>query len=193
MGKQHSTLLAQNKNITQEDTILWKSFKAGDKKAFAKIFKKYYSDLFYYGVKLVSNEDLVKDELQELFSDLWKKRQNLSDITHVKAYLIKSFRRKVLKSLSKIRKINTVEIRETLVVEFQLSIEELIINGEQRNIDLNKLRASIEKLNKTQKEIIYLKFYNNLDYQEIAEITGLKYQSIRNSMHKALKVLRNSF
>ena len=193
MGKQHSTLLAQNKNITQEDTILWKSFKAGDKKAFAKIFKKYYSDLLYYGVKLVSNEDLVKDELQELFSDLWKKRQNLSDITHVKAYLIKSFRRKVLKSLSKIRKINTVEIRETLVVEFQLSIEELIINGEQRNIDLNKLRASIEKLNKTQKEIIYLKFYNNLDYQEIAEITGLKYQSIRNSMHKALKVLRNSF
>ena len=185
--------MAQNKNITQEDTILWKSFKAGDKKAFAKIFKKYYSDLFYYGVKLVSNEDLVKDELQELFSDLWKKRQNLSDITYVKAYLIKSFRRKVLKSLSKIRKINTVEIRETLVVEFQLSIEELIINGEQRNIDLNKLRSSIEKLNKTQKEIIYLKFYNNLDYQEIAEITGLKYQSIRNSMHKALKVLRNSF
>ncbi len=193
MGKQDSILLAQNKDITQEDTLLWKSFKAGDKKAFAQIFKKYYSDLFYYGLKLVSNENLVKDELQELFSDLWKKRKNLSDITHVKAYLIKSFRRKVLKSIAKIRKINTVEISETLVVEFQLSIEELIINGEQRDIDLKKLHASIEKLNKTQKEIIYLKFYNNLDYQEIAEITGLKYQSIRNSMHKALKVLRNSF
>jgi len=185
--------LAENKNITEEDAILWKSFKEGNKQSFAKIFKKYYSDLFYYGVKLVSNEDLVKDELQELFSDLWKKRQNLSDITHVKAYLIKSFRRKVLKTISKVRKINTVEISETLVVEFQLSIEELIINGEQRSIDLNRLKQSIETLNKTQKEIIYLKFYNNLDYQEIAEITGLKYQSIRNSMHKALKVLRNSF
>ena len=185
--------MARNKNITEEDSVLWKSFKQGNKQAFAQIFKKYYSDLFYYGVKLVNNEDLVKDELQELFSDLWNKRRNLSDITHVKAYLIKSFRRKVLKTLTKVRKINTVEISDTLDVEFQLSIEELIINGEQRNIDLNKLRTSIERLNKTQKEIIYLKFYNNLDYQEIAEITGLKYQSIRNSMHKALKVLRNSF
>lgn len=180
-------------NITQEDTLLWKSFKKGNKQAFGHIFKKYYSDLFYYGVKLVPNEDLVKDELQELFTELWSKRKNLSDITHVKAYLIKSFRRKILKTLSKARKINTVEINETLEVEFQLSIEELIINGEQRKIDIHKLQTSLEQLNKTQKEIIYLKFYNNLDYQEIAEITGLKYQSIRNSMHKALKVLRQVF
>ena len=185
--------MTEKKDIKQEDALLWKSFKEGNKQAFAKIFKKYYSDLFYYGIKLVNNEDLVKDELQELFSDLWNKRRNLSEITYVKAYLIKSFRRKVLKSLTKIRKINTVEISDTLDVEFQLSVEELIINGEQRNIDLKRLSVSIGKLNKTQKEIIYLKFYNNLDYQEIAEITGLKYQSIRNSMHKALKVLRNSF
>jgi RNA polymerase sigma factor (sigma-70 family) len=185
--------LADNKNIAQEDTLLWMSFKQGNKAAFAKIFKKYYSDLFYYGVKLVSDEDLVKDELQELFADLWNKRQNLSDITHIKAYLIKSFRRKVLKTISNNRKISIVEIDETQEIEFQMSIEDLMIKNEQDNIDLNQLRTSIESLNKTQKEIIYLKFYNDLDYQDIAEITGLKYQSIRNSMHKALKMLRNSF
>lgn len=145
-------------------------------------------------MKLVKDEDLVKDELQDLFAELWARRSNLSDIMHIKAYLIKSFRRKVLKKVTKNRKNYTVEINnDTFDSEFQLSIEELIVQGEQNDQNLKKLAVSLTQLNKTQKEIIYLKFYNNLDYQEIAEITGLKYQSIRNSMHKALKTLRDDF
>lgn len=143
---------------------------------------------------MVKDEDLVKDELQDLFAELWARRSNLSDIMHIKAYLIKSFRRKVLKKVTKNRKNYTVEINnDTFDSEFQLSIEELIVQGEQNDQNLKKLAVSLTQLNKTQKEIIYLKFYNNLDYQEIAEITGLKYQSIRNSMHKALKTLRDDF
>ena len=143
---------------------------------------------------MVKDEDLVKDELQDLFAELWARRSNLSDIMHIKAYLMKSFRRKVLKKVANVRKNYTVEINnDTFDSEFQLSIEELIVQGEQNEQNLKKLGIALTQLNKTQKEIIYLKFYNNLDYQEIAEITGLKYQSIRNSMHKALKTLRDDF
>lgn len=136
---------------------------------------------------------MVKDELQNLFTELWERRRNLGEINHIKAYLIKSFRRKLLKTTTKARKNIIVEIKETLDLKFELSIEEFIIQQEDQNVDIKKLKSSLQSLNKTQKEIIYLKYYNNLDYKDIAEITGLKYQSVRNSMHKALKVLRAAF
>ncbi len=186
--------MAKENNITDANRLLWKSFKKGDKQAFSQIFKSYYTDLYYYGIKLVGNEDLVKDDLQNLFTELWERRRNLGEINHIKAYLIKSFRRKLLKTVTKSRKNITIEINSnTQEINFELSIEELIIQGEKLEIDIKKLKTILEDLNKTQKEIIYLKFYNNLDYKDIAEITGLKYQSVRNSMHKALKVLRDAF
>ncbi len=185
--------LTKNSNITNTNQMLWKSFKKGNKQAFSQIFKTYYNDLYYYGIKLIQQEDMVKDELQELFIELWDRRKNLGDITHIKAYLIKSFRRKLLKSKDKARKevIKANEFVDTTV--FEISIEELIIQGEVFQMDKKKLKKVLTNLNKTQKEIIYLKFYNDLDYKDIASITGIKYQSVRNSMHKALKAMREGF
>lgn len=185
--------MAHENNITEANRLLWKAFKKGNKQAFSHIFKSYYNDLYYYGMKLVGNEDMVKDDLQNLFAELWERRQNLGEINHIKAYLIKSFRRRLLKTTTKARKNIIIEIKDTQDLKFELSIEEFLIQQENQSIDIKKLKNSLESLNKTQKEIIYLKYYNNLDYKEIAEITGLKYQSVRNSMHKALKVLRAAF
>ena len=49
---------------------------------------------------------------------------------------------------------------------------------------------AIEQLSNRQKEIIYLKFYNGLSYEEISAVTQLKYQSVRNLFSVALKELR---
>lgn len=181
------------KNSNTANQMLWKSFKKGDKQAFSQIFKTYYNDLYYYGIKLIQQESMVKDELQELFIELWERRKNLGEVTHIKAYLIKSFRRKLLKSIDKARKEVTKAHEFVDKTIFEISIEELIIKDEVFQVDKKKLQKVLVSLNKTQKEIIYLKFYNDLDYKEIANITGIKYQSVRNSMHKALKVMREAF
>jgi len=185
--------LGKTNNIAEASRLLWKSFKKGNQQAFSQLFKAYYNDLYYYGIKLIGQEDVVKDELQEFFTELWTRRENLSEINHVKAYLIKSFRRKLLKTTTKNRKSPIVNAEFKDDAGFELSIEELIIEDETKNIHSKKLKGLLAKLNQSQKEIIYLKFYNNLDYKDIAEITGLKYQSVRNSMHKALKLLREAF
>lgn len=185
--------MAKTNNIAEASRLLWKSFKKGNQQAFSQLFKSYYNDLYYYGIKLIGQEEIVKDELQDFFTELWERRTYLSEISHVKAYLIKSFRRKLLKTITKNRKSPVINAEFKDDSGFELSIEELIIQDENRNRDSEKLKDLLRKLNQSQREIIYLKFYNNLDYKDIAEITGLKYQSVRNSMHKALKLLREAF
>ena len=174
---------------------LWKAFKKGDKAAFSTIFRGHYSEMYFYGLKLIQQEAVVQDEIQNLFTELWERRRQLGDIEHIRAYLLKSLRRRLLKSVEKSRK--QISLRQVIhknhFTEFEISIEDIMVRGEQRQINVHRLKDALIQLNKTQKEIIYLKFYNDLDYKEIATITGLKYQSIRNSMHKALKVLRSAF
>ena len=53
-----------------------------------------------------------------------------------------------------------------------------------------KITQALNQLSKRQKEAIYLKFYTEMDYQQIAEIMQLNYQSVRNLVHASLKKLR---
>ncbi|MGB0839981.1 MAG: RNA polymerase sigma factor, partial [Chitinophagales bacterium] len=71
--------------------------------------------------------------------------------------------------------------------------EQLLIDMEEQIAQNAQLNSAMKKLTENQREIIYLRFYSKLDYKEIAEITNLKYQSVRNTMYRAIKVLRAAF
>ena len=51
-------------------SLLWKSFLAGDKEAFAHFYNLHVNALYRYGTKLCTDDDLVKDAIQEVFLDL---------------------------------------------------------------------------------------------------------------------------
>lgn len=181
-------------NPYHTDELLWKAFKSGNEAAFSTLFHLYYEDVYFYGVRFVGDTELVKDTLQELFSEIWIRRQKLGDVQHIKAYLIKSLRRKLLKiGKAKKRAVQVSNELQYLKYGFEISIEDFIVEKERTTEQHKRLAQILPKLNRTQREIIYLRFYNNMDYKEIAEVTNLKYQSVRNSMHKALKILRESF
>ena len=52
------------------------------------------------------------------------------------------------------------------------------------------LLAALDELSPRQREIIYLRFYQNLSYEEIADIMDLNYQTSRNLLYKAIRSLR---
>jgi len=73
---------------------------------------------------------------------------------------------------------------------YEFSIEEIMINDSLSEQKRQALKKAIGKLNANQREILYLKFYNNLSYQEISEILNISYQTVRNYMSQALKALK---
>lgn len=185
-------LLTHLDQIPSNDEVVWQQLKQGNKRAFTQLFKKYYAPLYDYGIHIVKNQnELLKDTLQDLFTEIWAKRNRLGEVNHVKTYLFKSFRRNLLRALKKQRKFLLLfDNRRVQPDAFSLSIEDLMISKEIYSENQQKIEDAFQKLTTSQKEIIYLKFKDNLDYEEIEEITSLKYQSIRNAVHRALKSMR---
>ncbi len=173
-----------------KDEVLWNSFKKGNELALSMLYKKYVQRLYDYGMNTSKDYDLVLDCLQELFLRLWNKRESVSEITAVKPYLYKSFRRLLIHQLVEQRKLLTFLAGQATAFEFTLSIESTLIEDEAKEERMKSLRACIQSLTKGQREVIYLKFFNDLSYREIAEVTEIRVDSVYNLVSKAIEVLR---
>src|SRR5690625_4263831 len=95
-------LLAQFNNIKSDDNkdqYLWSALKDGQQDALSELFKRHHKHLYNYGIKIVADTDIVNGAIQELFLTLWNSRSHLSSANSVKAYLLSSLRRLILKEL----------------------------------------------------------------------------------------------
>ena len=176
------------KNLSDE--ILWKSLKDGDLKAFEVLFKSYYSALYSYGLKISKDPILTEDSLQDFFIYIYEHRQNLSDLNSIAPYLFASYRRLIIKKLQKNQKRRFVRDIDEKMVDIQFTAEETLIHQESESFRDKNLAVLLNKLPKRQREVIFLKFHCNLKTTEIADTMEINYQSVVNTLHKALKSLR---
>ncbi len=93
-----STAASHNEFSSLGDGELWTELKRGEPDVLQLLFFRYYNDLYFYGIKLVNDQNLVVDAIQDLFSALWEGRKRLSDVQHIKAYLFKVFRNRLLQA-----------------------------------------------------------------------------------------------
>ena len=175
-------------NDNENDILLWNRFRDGCTEPFVIIFRNYYSQLFNYGYKITHNTTLVEDSIQDLFVDLWRSKGK-AEIVSLKAYLFKAFKFKLVKSINKAGKTNSF-FSETYQHEFELSQEMFLIEGQDNQELSQKVFNAMQKLSVRQKEIIYLKFHQNLSYEEVSEIMHINYQAARNLVYQSIKVLK---
>jgi RNA polymerase sigma factor (sigma-70 family) len=174
--------------------MLWQNFKKGDKQAFNTILQQHYPWLLNYGVRLMSDRRLIRDCLQDFFLDLWAKRENLGHVQNVKAYLILSFRRRLFREKEKNNRLGIVsEPSENYDFHVQFDIETQLMDIEQENETNAKLKKHLDNLTKRQREAIYLRFYQGLDYTEITEIMAINHHSAVNLVNDALKLMRKNW
>ena len=151
----------------------------------------HYRSLFSYATKFTRDSEFVKDCLQELFLEFWKNRATLGSTDFVKSYLFKSVRNKVCRELHKNRWHHHAEqLSENYYFDVEFSIEHHLIREQTLRETANKFSELLNKLPKRQKEIIYLRFYQNLEVSEIVEVMEISAQSVYNLIHKALANLR---
>ncbi len=184
----------QNRNTKDQsldDSTLWLSFKKGNDLAFSILYNKYVQRLYSYGMHSCRDKDLVLDCLQELFTLLWDRREKLSEVTCVNYYLFKSFRRLLMNRLTVGRKfLISLSDRESYGFDFSPSQEDTLIEEEWETERNKKVRNSLHSLTKRQREAIYLKFFNQLSYHEVAAIMDLHVDSVYNLISKSIDLLR---
>ncbi len=175
----------------KEDVVLWSAFKSGDRTAFGSIYNQYVDYLYNYGRQIVSEGSFVEDVIQELFINLWNSRERLSEVNCIKSYLLKSLRRDLLKKQKKHRKIQSnlfsIDIEAFAMNEF---IQVDMISSTEEKERIEYIRKTVNNFSGRQKEILYLKFYQSLSYEEIAQVLELDLKYVYNTASKAYKKLR---
>lgn len=178
-----------------EITELWTALRKGDKGSFNSLTILFYPALYNYGTKLSRDYTLVEDCIQELFLDLWRRRLYLGETGHVKYYLLKSLRRKIYAERKNRDKwfFQDWEHAERMEFSGEFSVESVIIESESAEINARKLQLVLNSLSKRQREAIYLKFYQEMDNEQISGMMSINDQSVRNLIHTAIKSLQNAW
>ncbi len=182
-----------NKPVT-DDAGLWDAFRKGDESAFGQIARRYYRSLFGYGIKFSRDREFVKDCIQDLYLELWAKRGSLGDTDFVKFYLLKSLRRKIYRESTR-RHWAPEDAEPDWDVEMPVdeSIEQKLIELETNEAQWQELNRELSSLPKRQQEVIYLKFFENIDNEAIAEVMSISRQAVANLIYRTIRELRGRF
>jgi RNA polymerase sigma factor (sigma-70 family) len=172
-----------------DDVTLWNYLRNGDEDAYSELARRHYRTLIQYGLRFTPNMQLVEDTLQDLLVHLWLHRQTINETPSVKFYLIKSFRHRILKTLKPIAEVELTEYMVDLYPEF--SCEESMIRTESDRALKKQIKTVIDRLPSRQQEVIYLRYFQNLKPEEIANLLSINAQSVSNIIQRALANLRN--
>jgi RNA polymerase sigma factor (sigma-70 family) len=177
-----------------DDSLLWQALKRSEKAAFEILLKKYYPIVLNYGVRFYKDKEFVKDCVQDLFIEIWNRREYLADVVSVKSYLLHSIRKNIIRESSRLKWFREADkISDDHDFDVEFDIETYLISREVENELLQKLRFELDKLTKRQREAIFLRFNQDLSYEEIAIIMDINYRSVVNLIHEAIKAIRKNW
>ena len=173
--------------------IVWNEFKKGSEAAFESLYYRYVDALFRYGSKISSNDELVKDSIQQLFLELYSSKERLAVPDNPEFYLLKSLKRIIIHKLTK-SNLN-IEYQSNLLPAFEIEIdpEEKLVSSEREDSRIKLLSKILDSLPSDKKELLYLKFYSGLNNQQIGEMIGQKSATVQKQIIRILKKLQVNF
>lgn len=163
----------------------------GDTHAFQDIHRELFSSLYNYALKLLQDGELANDAVQELFVRLWMRRGGIGPMRKVKPYFFTALRRQVLNQLRNTQ-MRALKISALPGPDIDFSPEEIVVRNEEYETLKARIAALLNELPKRQKEVIYLHYFEEMDYTQIAGVMGINYQSVLNLTQKALQKLRSA-
>lgn len=171
----------------QDDLAFLNRFFRGDCDAFTLIYNKYANDLMAYGAGWGVDRETLKDAIQDVFYKLYSNRKSFEKATNLKSYLIRSLKNRILD----MRKaaIETTRI-ESLEFSIQPIVTDALIEEEDRKTIEEQIETYLSLLTGRQREAIYLRYIDGLDYEEIAQILNMTAPAVRKLVCRGIARLR---
>lgn len=163
-------------------------FKKAPEQAIEVLFREYYTEVCRTVLRIIPDPGIAEDIAQEVFFELWRKREVLTVTSSFGAYLRRAARNKSLNFIRD-RKVNPEgedklpQIREKQIdAGRQLEVQDL-----QNSID-----QSISQLPERCRLVFSLSRFEDMSYQEIADHLGISIKTVENQISKALRLLREA-
>jgi RNA polymerase sigma factor, sigma-70 family len=176
------------------DEQLVAAYASGDNEAFDALLLRHKNRLFTYIVQMVRDRDLADDIFQETFvkaiTTIRQGRYN--DFGKFSAWITRIARNLAIDSFRAEKSEATVSTDDTnfdVLNRRELSEETV----EDAMIDLqieHDVRRLVDELPEPQREVLMMRFYKNLSFKEIAEITGVSINTALGRMRYAILNMR---
>lgn len=180
---------------TARDLECIERVRAGDARAFEALFAGYYEPMVRYAFGLVQVRAIAEELVQDVFVNLWERRERWTVQSSIRTYLFGATRNRALNWLR----------HATLHRQWAESIDPLDdsatplvprVAGADEHVRLVELRAAIlraiEQLPGRRRETFLLSREHHLTYEQIAEVMGVSVKTVEEQIARALRSLRAS-
>lgn len=165
-------------------------------KDIASIYTLYVDDLFTYGCYLGFEREIVKDAVHDIFIKVTTDNDKLDSISNIKFYLFRSLKNRLLdihRSQKEHVELENIDPVREMPFNIQVNVEELMIEKEEQIQIKTEIEQMLNTLTDRQREIIYLRYVQEYDYEQIAELLQISVHGCRKLVSKAIQSLRERF
>lgn len=167
--------------------IAWKKIIEDDHEAYSAAYLLFYDRFYNYGLRFTTNVSLVEDVIQEVLIMIWLDRKRLAEISNPEGYFFTTFRRHLFKKIKALTKQFPLILDNA---EPEFARETILINQEIDKELQQKLQGAIDHLSARQREAIFLRFYEGLSYQQVAETLNITTKATYKLVARALLELK---
>lgn len=154
---------------------------------YESLYTGYFKKFFNYGRKFTEDNSLIEDSIQEVFLDIWNKQNTHIVIDSPTAYYFAAFRYTLFKNIKLQRRMGGLGQRDDEPV---FSIEQRIISGEISEERRQKVQLALTILTSRQREVIFLRFFEGMSYEQIAGVLGITTKATYKIMYRSLSRLK---
>lgn len=172
---------------SEDEEFLLAEIATGNPRAFRVLFDMHHNKVYRYSLRFLRNETLAEEIVQEVFMNIWLKKERLRDVENFGGYLRVVTKNQTLNALKKI------------ALDFKTSIEGRagwteVDNYTERSILLKDTQAllqeAIDQLPKQQKLVYKLCHIDGLKQKQAAEILNISPLTVKAHLRQATKTVR---
>lgn len=170
-----------NRDVKQnEETILVRAALNGDVESFSRLCERYYSAIVAIAYSQLSDRGLAEDAAQEAFFAAFRDISNLKKASHFGRWLA-AICRNIANDMAKAR------VRDKLI---PIEDCDLPSNDDSKKGNYDEVvRSIIAGLPVKAREVIFLRYYNQMSYQEISKLFGISQEAVNGRLRRAKKII----
>ena len=156
---------------------------AGDDDAFAELVERYGPRLSYFVRRMLADDAAIEDVLQEVWLDVFRGLGRLLDLGAFPAWVYRIARDRTARRLRR-RQLPQQSFQDVNEVE-ATDADEFLAE------DAARIHAALGELSPEQREVLVLRFLEEMSYDDIAKVVGGPVGTVRSRLHYAKRALRH--
>lgn len=158
------------------------------------LYDEYIDDLYMYAQNLGFNRQFSMDAIHDVFCRLYTDKSVLNNVSNIKFYLFRALKNRLI-DINRTQKEfighEIDSIANSMPFVLKVTIEDELIEEEDKRKLEHKVDKILSILTDRQREIIYLRFMQDYDYEEISQLMNISVPACHNLMSKTLKKLKD--